>query len=84
MDHMPATEEVWEDEEPISLGPDIPAREDRDLGPDERDRDLIDGTWEQDFYAGRQRSIDWHAVMVGLGLLVLLGMLIPVFQVFLR
>jgi hypothetical protein len=48
-----------------------------DLGPDERDRDLLDGSWEQRYYAGQMRRRDWHGVYVGLTLLVLLGLLIP-------
>ena len=47
------------------------------LGPDERDRDLLDGSWEQRYYAGRFRQRDWKGVYVGLTLLVLLGLLIP-------
>jgi hypothetical protein len=47
------------------------------LGPDERDRDLLDGSWEQEHYAGRQKRRDWNAILVGVSLLVLLAMLIP-------
>lgn len=54
------------------------------LGPDEHDRDLMDGSWEERYYAGRIRSRDWQGVMVGLGLLALLGILIPVFLVIFR
>lgn len=81
---MAAVEEAWDDDEPISLGGVAPERDDRDLGPDERDRDLMDGSWEQEYYSGGRRSVDWHAVTVGLGLLVLLGLLVPVFEVFIR
>jgi hypothetical protein len=82
---MPGVEEAWdEDDEPISLGGDAPDRDDRELGPDERDLDLMDGSWEQDYYSGGRRSIDWHAVTVGLALLVLLGLLVPVIEVFFR
>jgi len=55
-----------------------------DLGPDERDRDLMDGTWEERYYSGRRRTRDWRAVGAGLGLLVLLALLIPVIQLFFR
>jgi len=48
-----------------------------DLGPDERDRDLMDGSWEQRYYGGQMRRRDWHGVSVGLTLLVLLGLVIP-------
>ncbi len=48
-----------------------------DLGPDGRDRDLMDGSWEQRYYNGQLRHRDWHGVYVGLTLLVLLGLVIP-------
>lgn|GEM_PF-997492 len=48
-----------------------------DLGPDERDADLLDGTWEQRYYSGQLRTIDWHTIFVGLSLLALLGIVIP-------
>lgn len=54
-----------------------------DLGPDERDMDLLDGTWEQDYYAGRRRGPDWQTISVGVGLLVLMAMTIPMLVVFL-
>lgn len=47
------------------------------LGPDERDADLLDGSWEQRYYAGRTRQRDWQGITVGLSLLVLLGLLVP-------
>jgi len=71
-----------EDEEPISLG--AGPRDGPNLGPDERDRDLMDGSWEQRYYQGRTRKRDWTAIMTGLGLLVLLGMLLPAILVLLR
>jgi hypothetical protein len=46
------------------------------LGPDERDRDLLDGSWEQDYYAGRVRTRDWNAVTIGISLLVLMAMVL--------
>lgn len=70
-----------EDDEPILLGE--VSREDN-LGPDEHDADLMDGSWEAKYYARRNRSHDWTAIMTGLGLLVLLGMLLPVILVFFR
>lgn len=48
-----------------------------DLGPDERDLDLMDGTWEQRYYAGRARTRDWNAVIVGVSILVLAAFLVP-------
>ena len=47
------------------------------LGPDERDRDLLDGSWEQKYYAGRIRTRDWRSIGVGIALLALLGMIVP-------
>ncbi len=54
------------------------------LGPDERDRDLLDGSWEERYYAGRERPRDWSAVGVGLTLLLLIGLLLPALLVVLR
>jgi hypothetical protein len=48
------------------------------LGPDERDRDLMDGTWERQYYSGRRRVRDWNALLLGVSLLVLAGILVPV------
>lgn len=53
-----------------------------ELGPDERDLDLLDGSWEQQYYAGARRTRDWRGIGVGIALLVLLAMLIPVLQLF--
>ena len=64
-----------EDDGPIALG----APEEWDelaLGPDERDADLMDGTWEQKYYSGRLKSFNWQAIMVALGLLVAAGLII--------
>lgn len=55
-----------------------------ELGPDERDRDLMDGSWEQRYYSGAGRKRDWRSIGVGLALLVLLAMILPVIGLFLR
>lgn len=55
-----------------------------DLGPDERDRDLMDGSWEERYYGGRLRTRDWHSIGVGVALLALMGLLIPALLVFFR
>lgn len=48
------------------------------LGPDERDRDLLDGTWEQEYYSTERRpSRDWNAIGVGIALLLLMGLILP-------
>ncbi|MFN0093376.1 MAG: hypothetical protein ACKVVT_01170 [Dehalococcoidia bacterium] len=48
-----------------------------DLGPDERDRDLMDGSWEDRYYRQEKRGIDWKSIQIGVALLVLLGLLLP-------
>jgi hypothetical protein len=79
-----------EEEDVFALGLDDEANdgewddEDSAPGPDERDMDLMDGSWEQKYYTGRQRSVDWNTILVGMGLLALAGMLIPVFLVVFR
>jgi len=55
-----------------------------DLGPDERDMDLIDGSWEERYYAGRTRQRDWTNVYVGIGILVVVSMLLPAVLVLTR
>lgn len=55
-----------------------------DLGPDERDLDLLDGSWEQQYYSGQLRQRDWQTILLGLALLALLAMLLPLVMVFLR
>jgi hypothetical protein len=77
-------EEFDEDDGPIHLGGDEGEMDDRDLGPDEFDRDLLDGTWEQQYYSGRVRSVDWHNITVALGLLALIAMILPAILVFVR
>jgi hypothetical protein len=54
---------------------DYPDDEGENLGPDERDRDLMDGSWEDNYYAGRVRTRDWRAITVGLSILVLAALL---------
>lgn len=52
--------------------------DERNLGPDERDRDLLDGSWERQHYAGRARRRDWNAIGVGVAIIVLASFLVPV------
>ena len=71
----------------ISLGsPPVGDAEDDgpDLGPDERDLDLMDGSWEDRYYGGRIRHRDWNSIGIALGLLVLLGLILPAILVFSR
>ncbi len=72
---MPNDEEEFEEE----FGDD-----ELDLGPDERDLDLLDGSWEERYYSGRIRQRDWQGVWVGLALLALMGLVIPGLLVVLR
>jgi hypothetical protein len=55
-----------------------------DLGPDARDMDLMDGSWEERYYQGRAASRDWRSIYVALSLLVLLGLLVPLVLVLTR
>lgn len=55
-----------------------------DLGPDERDLDLLDGSWESRYYSGELRQRDWQTILLGLALLALLGMILPLVMVFVR
>jgi hypothetical protein len=76
-------EEDEDDDGPILLGV-VPQDEGRDLGPDEHDLDLLDGSWEAEYYSGRHRTRNWNAIMLGLALLVVLGLLISTAGVFFR
>jgi hypothetical protein len=57
-------EEEFEDEGP-------------DLGPDERDADLLDGTWELRYYTQQERPRDWRSIYVGIAILVSVALLLP-------
>jgi hypothetical protein len=46
-------------------------------GPDARDRDLMDGTWEERYYTGRERQFDWTNVLIALALLALVALVVP-------
>lgn len=72
-----AEDDAWLDEpEAEELEP--------DLGPDERDMDLIDGSWEERYYSGRERPRDWTNIFLGIGLLVVLSMVLPAILVLTR
>lgn len=53
-------------------------------GPDDRDADLLDGSWEARYYAGQVRSRDWRAIGIGLSLLLLGAIVLPLVVVFSR
>lgn len=61
------TDEVFDDD--ADLGP--------DLGPDERDSDLLDGSWEMRYYAGRVAQRDWTNVYIGIGILIVVSLVLP-------
>ena len=79
-------EEDEDEEDRIPLSPGSPDDYDDgpDLGPDERDLDLMDGSWEQEYYAGRGKSRDWRAITVGVGLVILISLLLPMILVVIR
>lgn len=78
---MPERDGDWPDEEWEDV---VDDGDDFAPGPDERDRDLLDGSWEERYYAGRARRRDWSAVGVGVTLLVLLALVLPILLVALR
>ena len=47
------------------------------LGPDERDRDLMDGSWEARYYRGQEKVRNWNAIGVGIALIVLVALILP-------
>lgn len=51
--------------------------EDYAPGPDERDRDLIDGTWEQRYYSGQHRERNWGAIGLAMGIVLVMAMVLP-------
>ena len=58
MSSRPQTTDLYEeDDEP-------------DLGPDERDLDLMDGSWEREYYSGRMKTRNWNAIGAGIGILI--------------
>ena len=46
-------------------------------GPDERDLDLMNGSWEQEYYSGRMKTRNWNAIGVGIAILVIAGLVVP-------
>lgn len=72
----------FDEQDRIPLGADPEAESGPDLGPDERDMDLMDGSWEQRYYSGQARSRDWNTIGMGIALLVLVSLVVPMFLVF--
>ena len=79
---MPEEPDEFDEEDRIPLGADSEADAGPDLGPDERDMDLMDGSWEQRYYSGKEGGRDWNTIGVGIGLLVLVSLVVPMFLVF--
>lgn len=71
-----------DDDDRIPLGRD--SDDGRDLGPDERDRDLMDGSWEQQYYSGQLRTRDWNTVALGIAIIVVIALVLPMLLVALR
>lgn len=69
-------EEEFDGDDAVELESD-----ERDLGPDERDLDLMDGSWEQEYYAGRMKTRNWNAIGAGIALIVVASLLIPMIMV---
>jgi hypothetical protein len=51
-------------------------------GPDERDRDLMDGSWEARYYGGHIRERDWSSIIIGVSLLLLMAFTLPIILMF--
>lgn len=84
---QPEDDEEEEDEEdriPLSSHEADDYDDGPDLGPDARDLDLMDGSWEQRYYAGQRKTRDWNAIGVGIGLLILVSLLLPMILVVVR
>lgn len=78
-----------DDSDRIPLGLDDDPADDEDdsealFGPDERDRDLVDGSWEQRYYSGQQRQRDWSSIGLAFAIVLILAMLLPGLLVVLR
>lgn len=72
----------FDEDDRIPLGADPEAETGPDLGPDERDIDLMDGSWEQRYYSGNERARDWNTVGAAIALIVLVSLIVPMFLVF--
>lgn len=79
---MPDVPDDFDEEDRIPLGADPEADLGPNLGPDERDMDLMDGSWEQRYYSGKEGRRDWNTIGVGIGLVVLVSLVVPMFLVF--
>jgi hypothetical protein len=83
---MPAVDD--EDRIPLGVPPGLADDEydndEPDLGPDERDRDLMDGSWEERYYAGTTQNRDWGFVQLAIAVVVVLGLVVPAILVLVR
>lgn len=64
-----------DDDDRIPLG--APLADEPDLGPDERDLDLLDGSWEQQYYSGQLPRRDWNTIALGIALIVVIALILP-------
>ena len=48
-----------------------------DLGPDDRDADLMDGRWEDRYYSGQVGKRDWNSIYLAVGLVIVMAMVLP-------
>ena len=58
--------------------------DDVDLGPDDRDADLMDGRWEDRYYSGQVRQRDWKNIYLAVGLLIVMALVVPLVTAALR
>ncbi|MEO6398379.1 MAG: hypothetical protein ABIP13_07910 [Tepidiformaceae bacterium] len=79
---MPDVLEEFDEEDRIPLGADPDAEPGPSLGPDERDMDLMDGSWEQRYYSGQERTRDWSTIGMAIALVVLVSLVVPMVLVF--
>jgi len=71
-----------EDRVPLGLDEDEIVEEHLDdevfaYGPDERDRDLIDGSWEERYYSREHRERNWGAIGLAVAIILVLAMVLP-------
>ena len=78
-DRIPLARRLADDDSPEDAVDGFP-----NLGPGEHDRDPMDGSWEDRYYRGQIRTRDWQSINLAIGLLVVLGLLVPAVLVFTR
>ena len=69
-----------DDDDVVTLDPDDDdefEEEDFAPGPDERDMDLLDGSWEDRYYSGQTSRIDWGTVALAIALIAAISLVLP-------